>query len=79
MIEDISPSFNSINIILHSFAVLNSVWEHPNDRTNIFNTINEMELLEVIESLLNFVKHWLSSIKATLELSQMVMASKSVN
>ena len=55
MMEDISPSFDSIDIILHSFAMLNSVWEHPNDRTNIFHSINEVELLEIIESLLDFV------------------------
>ena len=53
--EDISPSLNCINIILHSFAVLNSIWEHPDDCTNIFDSINEVELLEIIESLLDFV------------------------
>ena len=79
MIEDISPSLDSIDIILHPFAVLNSVWKHPDDCTNIFNTINEMELFEVIESLLNFVKHWGGSLKATLELSQMVVASESID
>ena len=55
MMENISPIFNSSDIILDIFTVLYSVWKHPNDLSNIFYSINKVEVLEIIESLLNLV------------------------
>ena len=36
MLEDISPMFDGINIVIHVVTVLDSVWQHPDDITNIF-------------------------------------------
>ena len=55
MMENISPFLNSSDITLDPFAMLYSVWKHPNDLSNVFDTINKVEVLEIIESLFNLV------------------------
>ena len=36
MLEYISPVFDGINIVIHVVTVLDGVWQHPDDITNIF-------------------------------------------
>ena len=48
MMENISPFLNSSDITLDPFAMLYSVWKHPNDLSNVFYSINKVEVLEII-------------------------------
>ena len=79
MVEDICPLLNGINIILDTFAVLHGVWEHPDDGTDVFDTIDEVEVFEVIQSGLDLFEHGLGTFEAALELSKVVVACKSVD
>ena len=37
--ENISPFLNSSDITLDPFAMLHSIWKHPNDLSNVFDSI----------------------------------------
>ena len=79
MAENISPVLNGGDVLVHSFACLNGVWEHPDNLSNVLNSSDELQVLEVIKSHFNLVDEVVTSLEAVLELDQVVMACETID
>ena len=77
--EDFSPLLNGSNVFIHAFTSLDSIWKHPNDLANIFNSSNKFQRLEVTEDNLHFIDDLLLAVEAALELNEVVVSSQAVN
>ena len=79
MVENIRPIFDGSDVIVHAFTCLHSVWKHPNNLSNVLNSSDEFQVLEVIKCNLNLVDKVVSPLEAVLKLDQMVVSSETID
>ena len=55
MVENFSPLFNGCDVIVHALASLDGIREHPYHFTDILNTRDKFQVLEIVKSVLNLM------------------------
>jgi len=79
VLEDISPGHDGAHIVIHTFAARDGVWEHPDDVTEVLDTLDEVQSFKVSHSFLGVISKRLDVFHACAELFKMVITSKSIN
>ena len=79
VVEDFGPFFDGGNVFVHAFTGLDSVWKHPDNLANVFDTSDEFQVLEIIEGLLGFIDNWFLAFEAALKLNEVVVSGQAVN
>ena len=78
VVEDIGPGLDSVDVIIHACACAEGVWEIPEDGSDVLESRDWVEVLEVIEGRDSLVDEWLADVHAVLDLIKVVVAIVSI-
>jgi len=81
-LDHTSPGKHDIEVSLQIgkfSAAGDSIWQHPDDVSHIFDTLNQVKVLDIVKCLLGIVDENLSVLHAALKFASMVVASEAVN
>ena len=79
VVEDIRPGLDGVDIIIHTFTSAEGVWEIPEDSSDVLESRDWVEVLEVIEGRDSLVDEWLTDVHAVLDFIKVVVAGESVD
>ena len=57
MLENVSPLFDGIDIIIHIITRLDCIWKHPDHITDIFCSSDQVQTLDIINDMSNSNHH----------------------
>lgn len=79
--EDGGPLLNSLNVLVDIGVVtsFDSVWEHPNDITNILDSFDDFSVSEMGNEVLSILLEWADILHASLKIIEMVISSESID
>ena len=82
VLEDRGPVFNCLNVIAHTFAGVESLWDLSDGESKLKSSLDVIvgaSLLDVSDSGSNFLFHEFSTLEAGLNLSEVVLSGHTFN